>query len=58
MVSSPVNANTLTKIPNNRDLQRIESLGFSYKCVEEHPIRSVPKAIRGNGQTCQNANEF
>ena len=45
-----------------RNKSRIESLGFTHKCVESHPnelqTMHFSNAILGNGQTLRNAFEF
>ena len=62
IVSSPIDDNTLGEIPWLSDTLRIESLGFSHRSTESHPIdiqcRPIQNAIIDSGQTFHNANEF
>ena len=45
-----------------RNTSRIESLGFTHRCVESHPnelqTMSFSNTILGSGQTFRNASEF
>ena len=62
IVFLPDDDNMSSEIPWLSDTSRIESLGFSHRCVESHPIdiqcRPIRNAIIGSGQTFRNANEF
>ena len=62
IISSPHDDNTSTEIPWLSDMPKIESLGFSHRCVESHPIdiqcRSIHNVIIDGGETFHNANEF
>ena len=62
IVSSLDDDNRSNEIPWLSDMSKIESLGFSHRCVESHPIdiqcRPIQNAIIGNRQTFRNANEF
>ena len=62
IVSLPDDDNKPSEIPWLSDTLRIESLGFSHRCVESHPIniqcRLSKNVIIGSGQTFCNASEF
>ena len=62
MVFSPGDDNRPSEILWHSDTPRIESLGFSHRCVELHLIdiqcKLTQNEIIGSGQIFRNANEF
>ena len=62
IISSLDDDNKPSEIPWLSDKPRIESLGFSHRCVESHPIdihyKPIQNVIIGSRQTFHNGNEF
>ena len=62
VIPSPMKTSSLIDRGSPRNTSRIESLGFTYRCVESHPnelqTMRFSNAILGSGQTFRNASEF